>query len=126
MHGPPYRPIGYRIVPTAKNIAAPVGAGDKISATIGTDNEANPTTPVKAPDNNNSSNSKDTSPTGLISYQIPGTGMFYEADECARCIRDGRYESEVLAWDESLALMEVMDEVRQQHGLVFPDSVERC
>ena len=52
--------------------------------------------------------------------------MFYEADECARCIRDGRCESDVLRWDESLAIMRVMDEVRQQHGLVYPDSVEKC
>lgn len=52
--------------------------------------------------------------------------MFYEADECARCIRDGRYESEILSGEETVALMEVMDQVRQQHGLVYPESIERC
>ena len=52
--------------------------------------------------------------------------MFYEADECARCIRDGRYESETLGGEETVALMEAMDQVRQQHGLDYPDSIESC
>ncbi|KAJ4341323.1 hypothetical protein N0V95_007234, partial [Ascochyta clinopodiicola] len=35
-------------------------------------------------------------------FEIPGDGhgMFWEADECARCIRDGKLESEVMGWEE--------------------------
>lgn len=53
-----------------------------------------------------------------------GHGMFWEADEVARCLRDGRLESEGLPWEESIVIMEVMDEVRRQGGLVYPAKIE--
>lgn len=58
-------------------------------------------------------------------FEIPaGHGMFWEADECARCIRDGKLESETMGWEESVAVMEVMDEVRRQGGLEYPEAIE--
>lgn len=54
----------------------------------------------------------------------PGHGMFWEADECARCLRDGKKESSSMTWDESIVIMEVMDEVRRQNGLVYPEKIE--
>ncbi|KAJ8109003.1 hypothetical protein OPT61_g7776 [Boeremia exigua] len=58
-------------------------------------------------------------------FEVPaGHGMFWEADECARCVRDGRIESEVMGWEESVKVMEVMDEVRRQGGLVYPEGIE--
>ncbi|KAL8917558.1 MAG: hypothetical protein Q9172_005798 [Xanthocarpia lactea] len=54
----------------------------------------------------------------------PGWGMFWEADECARCVRDGKGESEVLGLEESVVIMRVMDEVRRQNGLVYPAKIE--
>jgi hypothetical protein len=59
-----------------------------------------------------------------FTFPANGHGMFYEADEAARCIRDGRLESETMPWDESILVMEVMDEVRKQGGLKYPDTVE--
>lgn len=53
-----------------------------------------------------------------------GHGMFWEADEAARCIRDGKLESETLSWEESIVIMETMDETRRQGGLVYPDLIE--
>lgn len=53
-----------------------------------------------------------------------GHGMFWEADECARCIRDGKIESEVMGWKESEEVLKVMDEVRRQHGIVYPGGLE--
>ncbi|KAJ6097961.1 hypothetical protein N7499_002335 [Penicillium canescens] len=53
-----------------------------------------------------------------------GHGMFWEADEVARCLRDGKKESEGLPWDESIVIMEVMDEVRKQGGLTYPQKIE--
>ena len=53
-----------------------------------------------------------------------GHGMFWEADECARRIRDGELQSEELGWDESVAIMDVLDEIRRQGGLRFPHKVE--
>ena len=59
-------------------------------------------------------------------FDIPGGGhgMFWEADECARCIRDGKLESEVMPTEETEMLMEVMDQVRKQSNLVYPENIE--
>ncbi|KAI9815735.1 MAG: hypothetical protein M1827_002131 [Pycnora praestabilis] len=56
--------------------------------------------------------------------EIPGHGMFWEADECARCLRDGKLESEVMGLEESIVIMEVMDAVRRQNDLVYPEAIE--
>ena len=57
---------------------------------------------------------------------VPGNGhgLFWEADEVARCLRDGKKQSEVLCWDESVLIMEMMDTVRQQCGVIYPGGVE--
>lgn len=60
-------------------------------------------------------------------FDIPaGHGMFWEADECARCIRDEKLESDVMSWNETLEIMKVMDEVRRQGGLDYPEAIESC
>ncbi|KAI4682852.1 hypothetical protein J4E81_009474 [Alternaria sp. BMP 2799] len=58
--------------------------------------------------------------------EIPGGGhgMFWEADECARCIRDGKLESEVMGLEETEVVMRVMDQVRRQGGVVYPAVIE--
>ncbi|MCJ1314471.1 hypothetical protein MMC25_008153 [Agyrium rufum] len=53
-----------------------------------------------------------------------GHGMFWEGDEAARCVRDGKLESEGLGWEESIVIMEVMDKVREQAGLRYPEAIE--
>ncbi|KAF2159952.1 hypothetical protein M409DRAFT_70701 [Zasmidium cellare ATCC 36951] len=53
-----------------------------------------------------------------------GHGMFWEADECAYALKDGHKESRVQMLAESLEVMEVMDEVRRQNGIVFPHDIE--
>ncbi|KAG5980260.1 D-xylose 1-dehydrogenase (NADP(+)), partial [Claviceps pusilla] len=52
-----------------------------------------------------------------------GHGMFWEADECARCLRDGRKQSEVMPWEESIVMMEVMEEALRQGGVAYPDLI---
>ncbi|KAL8667997.1 MAG: hypothetical protein Q9168_007134 [Polycauliona sp. 1 TL-2023] len=56
--------------------------------------------------------------------EIPGHGMFWEADECGRCLRDGEKESAGMGWEESVVVMEVMDEVRKQGGVKYPEKIE--
>ncbi|KAL1955616.1 hypothetical protein VTO42DRAFT_8349 [Malbranchea cinnamomea] len=53
-----------------------------------------------------------------------GKGMYWEADEVARCVRDGKLESNTMSWEETLVIMRVMDEVRRQNGLVYPEKIE--
>ncbi|RAK95864.1 Gfo/Idh/MocA family protein [Aspergillus ibericus CBS 121593] len=61
-----------------------------------------------------------------FAFPIPGGahGLCFEADEVARCVRDGKLESAGLPWTETLAVMEILDEIRRAHGLSFPDVIE--
>jgi hypothetical protein len=52
-----------------------------------------------------------------------GHGMFWEADECARCLRDGKKESTTLPWEESIIIMEAMEEALKQGGVEFPELI---
>ncbi|KAI1842725.1 hypothetical protein JX266_011046 [Neoarthrinium moseri] len=52
-----------------------------------------------------------------------GHGMFWEADECARCLRDGKKESATLPLSESIVIMEVMEEVLKQGDVKYPDLI---
>ncbi|KAI1135889.1 NAD(P)-binding protein [Hypoxylon sp. FL0543] len=52
-----------------------------------------------------------------------GHGMFWEADECARCIRDGKKESATLPWSESIVIMEVMEEALKQGDVRYPELI---
>lgn len=53
-----------------------------------------------------------------------GHGMFWEADEVARALKDGRKEGQYESLEESVTIMEVMDEVRRQGGLKYPSKIE--
>jgi len=47
-------------------------------------------------------------------------GYNYEAEEVMNCIRDGRVESAVMPWNESLLLAEIMDTIRSQWNFRYP------
>lgn len=47
-------------------------------------------------------------------------GLAYESAEFARLLADGRTESDLLPLDETLRLMQVLDDVRGQLGVRFP------
>jgi len=53
-----------------------------------------------------------------------GQGMFWEADEAATALLEGRKEGKYEGLAESILIMEVMDEVRKQGGLVYPEKIE--
>ncbi|KAH0291907.1 NAD(P)-binding protein, partial [Aureobasidium sp. EXF-3399] len=53
-----------------------------------------------------------------------GHGMFWEADECAFALKEGRKEGKYEGLKESIVIMEVMDEVRKQNGMTYPDKIE--
>ncbi|RRC96243.1 Gfo/Idh/MocA family protein [Schaalia canis] len=50
---------------------------------------------------------------------MPG-GFQYEAAEAARCVATGVTESCVMPWSDTLAVMELMDEVRSRVGVRYP------
>ncbi|KAF6824622.1 nadp:d-xylose dehydrogenase [Colletotrichum musicola] len=50
-----------------------------------------------------------------------GRGLYWEADEVARCVRDGKLESGILTLDETVTTMEIMEEVLRQGGTKHSD-----
>jgi predicted dehydrogenase len=59
-----------------------------------------------------------------INPEGEGHGMFWEADEAALALVEGRKEGRFESLDESVLIMEVMDEVRRQNGLTYPEKIE--
>lgn len=53
-----------------------------------------------------------------------GHGMFWEADEAAIALLEGRKEGKFEGLEESIVIMETMDEVRKQNGLKYPEKIE--
>ncbi|BGO94997.1 hypothetical protein NBRC10512_006538 [Rhodotorula toruloides] len=51
-------------------------------------------------------------------------GFAWEADEVARCIRDGRKESDRMPLRETLLMMQVFDEIRKQGNFTYPPELE--
>lgn len=47
-------------------------------------------------------------------------GLAFEAAEVARCVTTGRLESDLMPLDETVRIMDVLDEVRAQLGVRFP------
>ncbi|CAI7666467.1 unnamed protein product [Penicillium pancosmium] len=54
-----------------------------------------------------------------------GRGMFWAADEVGRSLRDKEVESKNMPWNETLLMMEVLDEVRRAGGLHYPEAIEK-
>ncbi|MFO7897702.1 MAG: Gfo/Idh/MocA family oxidoreductase [Planctomycetota bacterium] len=55
-----------------------------------------------------------------IDAPFDGNGYNHEAAEVMDCLRAGRRESDVMPLDESLAVMETLDRIREQWGLRYP------
>ncbi|KAK2463652.1 hypothetical protein APHAL10511_004403 [Amanita phalloides] len=57
-------------------------------------------------------------------YEYFGGGWHFQADEVARCLHEGKRESDSWGHDKSLVQMEIFDEVRRQGGYSLPPDVE--
>ncbi|MFN8148519.1 MAG: Gfo/Idh/MocA family oxidoreductase [Candidatus Nanopelagicales bacterium] len=55
-----------------------------------------------------------------VERPFEGNGMRFEAAEVGRCIREGLRESPVMPLHETVSIMETLDEIRRQIGLVYP------
>jgi predicted dehydrogenase len=53
-------------------------------------------------------------PRGTMLFPLEGNGYNYEAAETMRCLRAGELESATMPLDETLSIMETMDEIRRQ------------
>jgi dihydrodiol dehydrogenase / D-xylose 1-dehydrogenase (NADP) len=61
---------------------------------------------------------------GTWNAEGEGHGMFWEADEAALAIVEGRKQGRYENWEESVTIMETMDEVRRQNDLRYPEKIE--
>lgn len=57
-----------------------------------------------------------------VDYHFPtkGKGFTYEIEECHKCIRENQVESDLWSHQDSLNLISIVDEVRNQTGLKYP------
>jgi predicted dehydrogenase len=55
-----------------------------------------------------------------VDVPFTANGYTYEAAEVHRCLREGKLESDLMPLDETVAIMETMDALRQQWGLRYP------
>jgi len=55
-----------------------------------------------------------------ISPEVAENGFVYEVEEVGRCIAEGKKESDIMGLDETISIMETMDEIRRQVGLRYP------
>ncbi len=58
-----------------------------------------------------------------LEFPYEGNGYNYEAAEVQRCLAAGKLESEIMPLDETLAIMETMDQLRASWGLRYPMEV---
>ncbi|KIJ20796.1 hypothetical protein PAXINDRAFT_165640 [Paxillus involutus ATCC 200175] len=58
-------------------------------------------------------------------FEYVGSGWHFQADEVARCVRDGKAESELWGHDKSLLEMDIFDEIRRQGDYKLPPGVEK-
>lgn len=59
----------------------------------------------------------------LIQYhEVPPqiSGYEYEFREAVRCIREGKQESDSMPMDRTIQVMEIMDSLRKQWGVIYP------
>jgi predicted dehydrogenase len=52
----------------------------------------------------------------------PGRGFQYEVEEVIKCLNEKRIESEIVPHSASLDVIKIMDAVRKQLGIVYPES----
>ena len=64
----------------------------------------------------------DTNDNLMQYYEVPAqiSGYEYEFQEAVRCIREGKRESDSMPLERSIQVMEIMDALRKQWGLVYP------
>lgn len=56
-----------------------------------------------------------------IPFHFEGNGYNYEASEVIRRLNEGKTQSDLMSWDDSLLLIDTLDNIRKEIGLVYPE-----
>ncbi len=59
-----------------------------------------------------------------FTFEEPGFGYQYEADEVMKCIDKGKLESDIFSWEKSLLLITTLDTIRSLAGITYSDEIE--
>jgi dihydrodiol dehydrogenase / D-xylose 1-dehydrogenase (NADP) len=59
-----------------------------------------------------------------VDFPYEGNGYQFEATEAADCIAQGLSESPILPLEESISIMETLDTLRAQFGLIYPFEIQ--
>ncbi|MFN8209167.1 MAG: hypothetical protein U0T82_17435 [Bacteroidales bacterium] len=54
-----------------------------------------------------------------IPVEMHGNGYNYEAEEVGRCLREGKKQSDLWSWNDSLDLIGLMDSIRMDCGIFY-------
>jgi len=57
----------------------------------------------------------------VFEFEIKANGYEYEAEEVVACIKAGQKQSDKWSWEHSLQLVEMMDKIRKECGIVYPN-----
>jgi predicted dehydrogenase len=63
--------------------------------------------------------------TDVIEMPVIGNALNYEAEEVMRCLKAGLKESPYMPLDESVQIMEIMDQIRKPWGLVYSNDTQK-
>jgi predicted dehydrogenase len=55
-----------------------------------------------------------------VTVPVRGNGLGYEAEEVMRCLREGLIDSPLIPLADTLAIMRVLDTIREQIGVTYP------
>ncbi|MDR3626581.1 MAG: Gfo/Idh/MocA family oxidoreductase, partial [Ignavibacteriaceae bacterium] len=55
-----------------------------------------------------------------VPLQVKGNGYNYEADEVIKCIREGRTQSNIMSWGNSIDQIDMLDSIRKEAGIIYP------
>lgn len=107
------------------NSATVIGREGRIDVTQRFYSPANFTLTQFAPERYGTDTSVEFTCEDSIPFELPGEirelGMAFEIAEAARCISAGELEAPNMSWRDTLELMETMDEIRRQLGVVYPN-----
>jgi len=55
-----------------------------------------------------------------VTLRFEGNGYNYEATEVVKCLSNGKPQSDLMSWENSLLLIDMLDAIRNEIGLVYP------
>ena len=57
----------------------------------------------------------------IFDFDVKANGYEFEVEEVVACLKAGKTQSDLWSWADSLQLVDVMDKIRQQCGIVYPN-----